>query len=80
MNHDERNDRNQAENSLTAAGTGSVKGQTVQGAPFPHVDIPADASDGRNADRKPRAPQGPLRGPLSPTTRSTQPDAKEINP
>lgn len=53
--------------------SGSVPGKTVRDAPFPHRDIPNDAGEGRNADIRPKAPQGPQRGPLGPTERKTDP-------
>jgi hypothetical protein len=80
MRRDEHNDRTQEDQHTSVARRGSVKGQSVQGAPFTHIDIPPDAGDERNADRKPRAPQGPLRGPLAPTARETQPESNEPQP
>ncbi len=77
MDDDEHTIRDQGQGHTGSAGSGSAEAQTVRGAPFPHVDIPADASDGRNADRRPRAPEGPRRGPLGPTTRTTRPEPKE---
>jgi hypothetical protein len=75
MNSDEPTVRDQER--AGSAGTGSVEPQRVRGAPFPHIDIPTDASDGRNADRRPRAPEGPHRGPHGPTTRKTRPEPNE---
>ena len=54
-----------------SVGSGSVPGKTVRDAPFPHREIPADAGEERNADVRPKAPQGPQRGPLGPTERKT---------
>jgi hypothetical protein len=51
--------------------SGSVPGKKVRDAPFPHREIPADAGDERNADVRPKAPQGPQRGPSGPTERKT---------
>jgi hypothetical protein len=46
---------------------GSVESRSVSGAPFPHREIPEDVAEGRNADRVPRVPVGPQRGPVRPT-------------
>ncbi len=51
---------------------GSAAGTTVQGAPFPHIEISEEASSGRNADSVPRVPEGPRRGPTSPPAPNTR--------
>ena len=51
--------------------TGSVDAKNVAGAPFQRVRI-ADVSEGRNADRAPRVPQGPHRGRMVPATPRTR--------
>ncbi len=52
--------------------TGSTESTSVRDAPFPHIDIPKEDSEGRNADHVPPVPEGPRRGPLGPTAPRTR--------
>jgi len=61
------NEPEQRERDTRSVESGSAESTTVRDAPFPHVDIPKEATEGRNADHVPQVPEGPRRGPLGPT-------------
>ena len=46
---------------------GVVESRSVSGAPFPHLEVPEDIAESRNADRVPTVPVGPQRGSGGPT-------------
>lgn len=66
------NEETKDERGVKPVETGSAESKTVRDAPFPHVDIPEEVKEGRNADHVPRVPEGPRRGPLGPTAPSTR--------
>ena len=76
MEHHASGDPSPPEESSETVRSGSVPGKSVRDAPYPPIALPDDAGELRNADVRPKTPQGPQRGPLGPTSRKTESSSK----
>jgi len=68
-----------ASSAVGSASVAQAKTRRVSGAPHPPMAQSTASQDTRNADRVPRAPEGPVRGSMGPTSAPSTPEPRTRN-